>query len=145
MKNSLEAIQSKKDKAIGLYEDGILNKTDLKDRLEKLDEEKRLLDDRIVPIEQKLGQGSKQEISFKMVKRVINHFEDCYKNSITDEQRKQLLHLLINKITIANDRKIESIQIQMNNEVVRNFTKQGEDKSSSDDDLSSPFSIFINL
>ncbi|WFB56861.1 hypothetical protein [Paenibacillus sp. BR1-192] len=64
LKNSLEAIQSKKDKAIGLYEDGILNKTDLKDRLVKLDEEKRLLDDRIVPIEQKLGQGSKQKISF---------------------------------------------------------------------------------
>jgi site-specific DNA recombinase len=145
LKNSLEAIQSKKDKALGLYEDGILNKTDLTDRLEKLDEEKRLLEDRIVPIEQKLGQGGKQEISFKMVKQVMNHFEDCYKNSITAEQRKQLLHLLINKITIANDRKIESIQIQMNNEVVRHFTKQGEDKSSSDDDLSSPFSIFINL
>ncbi|MFK9091709.1 recombinase family protein [Bacillus salipaludis] len=145
LKNSLEAIQSKKDKALGLYEDGILNKTDLKDRLEKLDEEKRLLDDRIVPLEQKLGQGSKKEISFKMVKQVMNQFENCYKNSITAEQRKQLLHLLINRITIANDRKIESIQIQMNNEVVRHFTKQGEDKSSSDDDLSSPFSIFINL
>lgn len=145
LKNSLEAIQSRKDKTIGLYEDGILNKTDLKDRLEKLDEEKRLLDDRIVPIEQKLGQGYKQEISFKMVKQVMNHFGDCYKNSITAEQRKQLLHLLINKITIANDRKIESIQIQMNNEVVRHFAKQGEDKSSSDDDFSSPFSIFINL
>lgn len=61
-----------------------------------------------MPIEQTLGQGSMQEISFKMVKRVMNHFKDC-------------------------------------NEVVRHFTKRGEDKSSSDDDLSSPFSIFINL
>lgn len=80
-----------------------------------------------------------------MILPLIRALEDCYKNSITDEQRKKLLHLLINKITIANTVKIESIQIQMNNEVVRHFTKPGEDKSSSDDDLSSPFSIFINL
>lgn len=65
MKNSLEAIQSKKDKAIGLYEDGILNKTDLKDQLEKLDEETRLLDDRIVPIEQKLVQGASKKYHLK--------------------------------------------------------------------------------
>lgn len=145
LKSELVAIQTKKDKAIGLYEDGILDKIDLKNRLEKLDEERRLLDGRIIPLEQQLGQDSKREISFKMVKQVMNNFMDCYKECITAEQKKQLLHLLINKITIANNRKIESIQIQMNNDVVRHFTKKGEDKSSSDDDLSSPFSTLINI
>lgn len=145
LKNSLGAIQSKKDKALDLYEDGILNKADLMNRLAKLDEEKRILDERIAPVEQQLGQGGKREVTFVMVEQVMKHFVDCYKKSISGEQRKQLLHLLINKITIADDRRIESIQIQMNNEVVRHFAKPGEDESSNDDDLSSPFSIFIDL
>ncbi|MEC0446178.1 putative immunity region protein [Bacillus velezensis] len=145
LKNSLKAIQSKKDKVLGLYEDGILNKADLMSRLAKLDEEKELLDERIAPIGQKLGQGGRKEISFKMVKQVMQSFSDSYKKSLTSEQRKQLLHLIINKITIADNRKIESIQIQLNNEVVRYFTKKEEDKSSDDDDLSSSFSIYFDL
>lgn len=145
LKNSLKAIQSKKDKVLGLYEDGILNKADLMSRLAKLDEEKELLDERIAPIGQKLGQGGRKEISFKMVKQVMQSFSDSYKKSLTSEQRKQLLHLIINKITIADNRKIESIQIQLNNEVVRHFTKKEEDKSSDDDDLSSSFSIYFDL
>ncbi|NEY18568.1 recombinase family protein [Bacillus ginsengihumi] len=145
LKRSLEAIQSKKDKVLGLYEDGILNKIDLKSRLDKLDEEKKLLDERIAPIEQQLGQSAKKEVTFKMVKQVMQSFTESYKQSITGEQRKQLLHLLINKVTIADNRNIDSIQIQLNNEVVRHFTKQEEDKSSDDDDLSSSFSILIDL
>lgn len=145
LKQSLEAIQSKKDKVLGLYEDGILNKIDLKNRIAKLDEERKLLDERIAPLEQELGQGTKKEISFQMVKQVMQSFTESYKQSITSEQRKQLLHLLINKITIADKRNIESIQIQLNNEVVRHFSNKEEDKSSDDDDLSSSFSIFINL
>lgn len=144
LKQSLEAIQSKKDKVLGLYEDGILNKADLQSRLAKLDEEKNLLEERIAPVEQQIGQGGKKEISFQTVKQVMESFAESYKKSITGEQRKQLLHLLINKITIADNRNIESIQLQLNNEVVRYFTKQ-EDKSSDDDDLSSSFSIFIDL
>lgn len=145
LKHSLEAIQSKKDKALDLYEDGILNKSDLMNRLAKLDEEKELLDERIAPVEQQLGQGNKKEVTFKMVKQVMQSFTAAYKQSITGEQRKQLLHLLINRITIADNRNIESIQIQLNKEVVRHFTKKGEDESSNDDDLSSPFSIYFDL
>ncbi|EEK91914.1 recombinase family protein [Bacillus cereus] len=144
LKNSLEAIQSKKDRILVLYEDGILNKVDLKNRLIKLDEEKKLLNERIAPLEQQLGQGTKKELTFQMVKKVMQSFTESYKRSITSEQRKQLLHLLINKITIADNRNIESIQIQLNNEVVKHFSKE-EDKSSGEDDLSSSFSILFNI
>lgn len=145
LKQSLEAIQYKKDKVLGLYEDGILSKADLQSRLAKLDEERKLLEERILPLEQQIGQGSKKEISFQMVKQVMQGFAESYKKSITGEQKKQLLQLLISKITIADNRNIDSIQIQLNNEVVRHFTKKEEDKSSDDDDLSSSFSIFIDL
>lgn len=145
LKQSLEAFQSKKNKILGLYEEGILNKADVMSRLAKLGEEEKLLDERIAPVEEQLGKGGKKEVSFIMVKQVMQGFVECYKQSITSEQRKQLLHLLIKKITIADNRNIDSIQIQLNNEVVRHFTKQGEDNSSNDDELSSPFSVYFDL
>lgn len=145
LKKAIEAIQSKKDKVLGLYEDGVLSKEELMKRLAKLNDEKKLLDERIAPIEQQLGQVGKKEVSFQMVKEVMQNFVSCYKECITAEQRKRLLNLLINKITIADNKKIETIQIQLNNEVVKYFANKGEDKSSDEDDLSSPFSIYFDL
>jgi site-specific DNA recombinase len=145
LKKSLSGIQAKKDKVLGLYEDGVIEKVVLLERLEKLNEEKGITEERIAPLElQLLGEGQKK-VNFGMVKEVMTNFESSYKNSITTEQRKQLLHMLIKQITIGEDRKIDSIQIQLNNEVVRHFTKKGEEKSSNEDDFSSPFSIFIDL
>ncbi|QWH03699.1 recombinase family protein [Bacillus mycoides] len=145
LKQSLEAIQSKKDKVLGLYEDGIINKTDLKDRLTKLSEEKNLLDERIAPLEQQLRHTNEREITFQMVKQVMQSFTESYKEAITGEQRKQLLRLLINKITIADNRNIESIQIQLNKEVVKHFSNKEEGKSSDKDDLPSSFSILFKI
>lgn len=145
LKRSLSGIQAKKDKVMGLYEEGVIEKVDLVERLEKLNEEKRITEERIVPYEnQLLGEGQK-EVTYGMVKEVMTNFTSSYKNSITTEQRKQLLHMLVKQITIGKDRKIDSIQIQLNNEVVRHFTKQGEEKSSTEDDFSSPFSVLIDL
>ncbi|WP_440614946.1 recombinase family protein [Bacillus subtilis] len=145
LKKSLSGIQTKKDKVMGLYEDGVIEKVDLVERLEKLNEEKRITEERIAPLEQQLlGEGQK-EVNYGMVKEVMTNFVSSYKNSITTEQRKQLLHMLVKQITIGKDRKIDSIQIQLNNEVVRHFTKQGEEKSSTEDDFSSPFSVLIDL
>jgi len=71
-----------------------------------------------------LGKGGKKEVSFTMMKQVMEIFVDCYKKSITGEQIKKLLHQLIKKITIADKRNIKSIQIQLNDEVVRHFPKR---------------------
>jgi len=84
-------------------------------------------------------------MDYGMVKEVVTNFVSSYKKTITTEQKKRLLHLLIKKITIGEKRKINSIHINFNNEVVRHFTKQGEEKSSNKDDFSSPFSIEFTI
>lgn len=145
LKKALISIQAKRNKVFELYEEGLIEKSELSQRLEKLNEEKRLLEDRLAPIELELGGGIQKEVTVEMVREVMKNFVSSYKNSITIEQKKQLLSLLIKKITIREDRKIESIQIQLNNDVVRHFSKKGEEKLSDDDDFSSPFSIYFEI
>ncbi|MFB4473712.1 hypothetical protein [Virgibacillus sp. SK37] len=75
----------------------------------------------------------------------MQRFVEAYKEALTSEQRRRLVHLLINQITISESREIDTIKIQLNKEVVNHFTTKGEESSSSNDELSSPFSVFINL
>ncbi len=138
LKRSVDNIQSKKDKILSLFEEGVLNKADLVDRIAKLNEEKLLLEERLRPLENRLGQSKGRKITYNMVKGVMTNFVKNYKSTLTTEQRKQLLQLLIKQITISDNRKIDTIQIQMNNNVVKHFFEQGEEISS-DDDFSSPF------
>ncbi len=144
IKKSIDAASNKKDKVLSLFEDGVLSKSELVDRLAKINEEKQNLENRLSPIERQLNQSNKAEISFKMVKEVMTNFEKVYKESITTEQRKHLLQLIINKITIKDRKKIDTIQIQLNNNVVSRFTLKGEEKSS-DDDFSSPFLVCFEI
>lgn len=145
IEKEIHKIEARKEKVLGLYEEGILSKEELVQRLKNLNEEKKLLEERLVPIEQRLRTNNQQEISFKIVKEVMENFVTCFNETITTDQKKRLLQLLINKITINKDRKIESIQIQVDNEVIKYFVDQGEGKSSDEDDFSSPFSIIFNI
>lgn len=145
LKKSLSEIQSKKDKVLGLYEDGVIEKVDLVERLEKLNDKKKLMQERLSPLELQLSGQNHINVDYGLVKEVMSNFVSNYRNTISTEQKKRLLHLLIREIKIGESREIHSIQIQLNNEVVRHFTKKGEEKSSNEDDFSSPFSILIDL
>lgn len=145
LKKTLKGFQDRRDKILGLYEDGVIEKADLVERIEKLNEEKRVLEERIAPLELQLHGIGQKSVDFNIVKEVMVNFVHYYKNSITTEQRKRLLQTLIKQITIGQDRKVDSIQIQLNNDVIRHFTKQGAEKSSSEDDFSAPFSIVFSI
>lgn len=141
---SLEDIKRKKDKNLELYEDGIFEKHELKERISKLNEEKERLSSRLALLEQQLSQVNTYKLEGSIVKEVMSNFVKCYKSFITAEQRKHILQILIKQITIAPTKEIDSIQIQFNNQVISYFTKEGEGKSS-DDDFSSPFSIYFDI
>ncbi|MFD1735009.1 hypothetical protein ACFSCX_00385 [Bacillus salitolerans] len=121
-----------------------LSKSELVDRLAKINDEKQVLEDRLKPLETQLNQSNQVEISIKVVKEVMTNFEKVIKETVTTEQKKHLLHLLISKITIIDRKKIDSIQIQLNNSLVDRFTLKGEEKSS-DDDFSSPYLVHFNI
>ncbi|WP_249316489.1 recombinase family protein [Bacillus sp. FJAT-50079] len=145
LKKSLNSIEAKKEKIFGLYEDGIIAKAEFINRITSLNNEKELLDQRIAPVEQQLNQGEVATISYKIVQKVMQRFTEAFKKALTSEQRKRLVHLLINKITISESRKIDTIQIQLNKEVVTHFTTKEEEGSSLLDELSSSFTVYINI
>ncbi|MCY8972163.1 recombinase family protein [Bacillus atrophaeus] len=145
LKKALQANQQKKEKVLGLYEDDLIQKADLVQRLSTLNEEKERLEERISPIELQMVQGGTQLINLSMVKQVMQNFKSAYQESLTREQRKRLMHLLIRKITINENRKIGTIQIQLNKEVAKHFTFKGGEDSSITDESSPPFSILIDL
>ena len=144
LKKAAAGIQSKKDKVLSAYEEGILSKADLTERLAKLNEERIVLEERLEPLEKQLVPGNYREVTFEMVKGVMNNFDKNYRETISTEQRKRLLHLIVNKITISDRKKIDTIQIQLNNSVVKHFANEGEEKSS-DDDFSSPFLVCFDI
>ncbi|MEH7204467.1 hypothetical protein [Bacillus safensis] len=119
LKKSLESNQQKKEKVLGLYEADLIQKADLVQRLSTLNEVKERIEERLSPIELQMGQGGTQLINFSMVKQVMQNFKSAYQESLTREQRKRLMHLLIRQITINEDRKIDTIQIQLNKEVAK--------------------------
>ncbi|MED4856271.1 hypothetical protein [Bacillus atrophaeus] len=82
MKKALEANQQKKEKVLGLYEDDLIQKADLVQRLFTLNEEKERLGDRLSPIELQMGQGGTQLINFSMVKQVMQNFKSVPTKSL---------------------------------------------------------------
>ncbi|MGM2833692.1 recombinase family protein, partial [Bacillus cereus group sp. Bce025] len=135
----------KKDKYLRLYVDEVISKGDLTSQLTNLDNEKERLEKRLSPIEGKLEHGGIQHVNHEVVGEVMKNFVTVYKKSLTAEQRKKLLQLLIHKITLSEDRKIDTIQIQLNKGVAKYFTFKGGANSSITDEFAPPFSIFIDL
>lgn len=145
IKKTISSIETKKSKILGLYEDDRLSKEEFSNRFEGLNHEKIVLEERLAPIEQELSKNSQIEVDVQLVSQVMGNFSDMYKQSLTREQRKYLLRLLISEITISETRKIDTIKIQLNKDVVSYFvTKEGE-KSSFEDDFSPSFSVCIEL
>lgn len=145
LKQTLEGIENRKARILGLYEESIINKTDLANRLAELTEKKKQLEERLAPLELQLGEGKEYVIDFSMVKGVMQDFKKAYQDALSREQRKRLVHLLIHQITIGEDRKIDTIQIQLNKEVVKYFASKGGENSSVIGEFSPPFSIYIDL
>ena len=54
------------------------------------------------------------------------------------EQQKKLLHMLISKITISQTREIESIELNINDNLIMYLSNGGE---ASPDGVGSPFSV----
>ncbi|HDR7661457.1 hypothetical protein [Bacillus wiedmannii] len=58
------------------------------------------------------------EVRYEQVKAVLEKFAEAFQKTLAREQRKRLLHLLIRQVTISEDRKIESIPLKLNNDVL---------------------------
>lgn len=138
----LEQAKRKKDKVMELYEDDIIMKVDLQQRLIKVNEQIEKLELRLQPIKLQLQSLKEHTINEATIQEVMANFQKAFKKAMTQEQQKHLVTLIIKKITLNDKREVDSIQIQFNNMVLDYLTENGADRSLADD-LSAPFYISI--
>ncbi|WP_455543960.1 recombinase family protein [Intestinibacter sp.] len=123
--SEIEKLGSKKNKNIELFEDGILDKNELSSRVKTINEEIEKLKYREQGLKQEIQMVEGEPIPFEVVKEVTKRFKEVFLNMSTSQQRKQLIHLLVSKITINKEREIESIEIQINSDVITYLMKDG--------------------
>ncbi len=128
----IDNLNSKKNSSIELFEDGILTKSELAERVKKLNEEIDKLKFRLDEIKQDVMLAEGDPVPFELVSQVMNKFGKVFHESSTRQQRKQLLNLLVSKITIDKSRAIDTIELQINEDVIKYLVKEGSSEEDED-------------
>lgn len=118
----LAEIQNTKMKYLKLYEVEGFNQSLFSDRLSELESELDSLHARRSELEFELGGDRSETISFETVHSLISRFEQLLANSSFD-QRKTLLHLVIKKITVTSDKKIDKIEMVFDEMTEQHFLR----------------------
>lgn len=126
IQEQLAKLEKRKSKDLELYEDSILSKSELAERMEQLNDEQSKLKTRLQQIEDSISNRSHREVTDKIIRETMKRFSEVFRKSSSREQRKRLLELLIDKITIGEDRAIETIRIQFNQELLQYLNVNGD-------------------
>lgn len=119
----IEKLNIKKDKNLELFEDGILAKSELSTRVKAINDDIEKLKLREQELKQDVDLAEGEPVSYELVRDVMIRFKEVFLSMGTSQQRKQLIHLLISKITMNKEREIDSIEIQINNDVITYLKK----------------------
>lgn len=121
--NEISKLNSKKNKNIELFEDGILDKDELSTRVKSINDNIDKLKYREQELRQEVQLSEGEPIPFEMVKDIMDKFKEVFMNMSTSQQRKQLIHLLVSQITMNEKREVDSIEIQINDDVITYLMK----------------------
>ena len=119
----IEKLTDRKNKNIELFEDGILDKNELSTRVKAINNDIEKLKYREQELKQDLQLAEGEPIPFEIINEVMQRFKEVFLGMSTRQQRKQLIHLLVSKITINKEREIDSIEIQINDDVITYLMK----------------------
>jgi len=142
-KQDIEKLEKKLSNLLDAYMEEIITKISYQLKSSELEEQISSLKALMEPLKEQLHSTVSSEVTFEQVKAVMQNFSKAFKQALTREQRKRLLHLLIHQITIDENRKIESIQLKLNNEVLEELQLGTGDLST--DESSVPFSILVAI
>lgn len=137
---SIKDLENRKNRVFELYEDGTIDKQTLAQRMENITAEIDVQSKRRIQIQKELESNDSVNIPYEVVKNTLSNFHKLLEITAT-EDKKTLLQLIINKITIKNKKDIESIELHFDEKVQKYFIniKEGE---FSDDRGSSSFVLF---
>ena len=100
-------------------------KDNLSTRVKAINDDIEKLKFREQELKQDVDLAEGEPVSYELVRDVMTRFKEVFLSMGTSQQRKKLIHLLISKITMNKEREIDSIEIQINNDVITYLKKDG--------------------
>ncbi|MCE5220610.1 MAG: recombinase family protein, partial [Clostridium sp.] len=122
----LEKVEAKKKKVFEAYEEEIITKKDFSDRMADIKSREEMLQQEINNIKSNILDDGAQEVSYEFVRGILSSFSKMLSELPSREQQKKLLHMLISKITINKTRDIESIELNINDNLISYLSNRGE-------------------
>ena len=121
----LEKLDKRKRKIFEAYEDDILTKEEFQIRKDELNEKIRILEEEKKPLLNTISEEVSEEIPYEFIKDILMNFSKILNSSVSREQQKKLLHMIISEITMNESREIESIKLNINDKLVEYLVKEG--------------------
>lgn len=120
LNNKIDSIKANQRKYFNLYEDDTMDEELFRSRLQDLDKELDLIHNRKSEIELELGDDQSQLVALEDVRERLEQLEHIINNAST-EQIKTLLHLVIERITLDENKKIKAIQMNFTEQTQQHF------------------------
>lgn len=140
IEREIRALEIKKSKVFELYEDGIISKQDLAERLketaQKTDNELQKKEN----IQRQLNKSTSDPIDYKIIEELMSKFNNILMESSV-EKKKLVLNLIVQKIKVNPDRTVKSIILNFDQKTKRHLVNE-EDESVID---SSSFNISLEI
>lgn len=124
----LDKLSNKNNRVFELFEDGIIDKATLSQRLNNIQEEIKACTARKAEIDNELSLQNVDEIPFEVVKEAMMEFNDIL-DSASKEDKKTLLQMMIDKITIKDRKDVSTMQIHFNSNLLEEFSSDDGDSS----------------
>ncbi|AVK48998.1 resolvase [Clostridium sp. MF28] len=122
----LEKVEAKKKKVFEAYEDEIITKKDFSGRMLDIKSREEMLQQEVNNLKSNILDDGVQEVSYEFVRDILSSFSKMLSELPSREQQKRLLHMLISKITINKTRDIESIELNINDNLIMYLSNGGE-------------------
>lgn len=121
----LEKLDKRKRKIFEAYEDDIITKEEFQIRKDELNEKIRNLEEEKKPLLKTISEDISEEIPYEFIKDILMNFSKILNSSVSREQQKKLLHMIISEITMNESREIDSIKLNINDKLVEYLVKEG--------------------
>ncbi len=139
---SLRDLENRKNRVFELYEDGTIDKQTLAQRMENITAEIDVQSRRRIQLQKELESNDSVTIPYEVVKGTLGNFHKLLEIT-APEDKKTLLQLIINKITIKDKKDIDSIELHFDEKVQKYFINNNEGESP--DDGGSPSFILFTI
>lgn len=122
----LNKLEANKKKAFESYEEDIITKKDFSNRMAEIKSREEMLQQEVNNLKGNILDDGVQEVSYEFVREILSSFSKMLSELSSREQQKRLLHMLISKITINKTRDIESIELNINDNLIMYLSNGGE-------------------